>query len=134
MRLLLDENIPVSFIKQLKKAGYDVEHVNKKCKGKLDSEILDYALATKRAIVTFDSDFCGFRKREHFGIIKINGKIHNPINYLLELLNIINDSEIKNIYFQIEENNKILKEEKVYSKKKHIFKQFRRTTLFLDNI
>lgn len=130
MKLLLDENFPCGLIKDLKK-GNDVEHVLKKCKGKTDQEILAYALKNKRTILTLDSDFCGFKKREHYGIIKLSGKIKNPDIVLLELLKNIKDTEIKNVYFQIDDN-KVFREDKVYSRKRHLFKHFRRTTIFLE--
>ena len=34
MRLLLDENVPNNIMVKLKKAGHDVEHINRNCKGK----------------------------------------------------------------------------------------------------
>lgn len=129
MKLLLDENVPVSYIKELKKMGHDVEHINQYCKDFGDNEVLYYALKKKRMIITFDSDFCNFRKKEHYGIIKIDGKNNNPLQTLIKLLKIIKEDEIKDTYYQIDKN-KIYKERKILSRKKH----FQRTPIFLENI
>lgn len=132
MKLLLDENVPVDIISNLKRAGHDVEHVNKKCKGLSDNEVLEYAKKNKRTIISFDSDFCNLRKREHYGIIKVDGKIKNPVTLIIELLKQFKDKDIKNIYFQINEKS-VFKEEKKYGKKhKWIFKQFHRTYINLE--
>ena len=80
-------------------------------------------------IINFDSDFCNFRKKEHYGIIKIDGKNNNPLQTLIKILKIIKEDEIKDTYYQIDKN-KIYKERKILSRKKH----FQRTPIFLENI
>lgn len=133
MKLLLDENIPFSYLKELKKS-HDVEHINQHCKGFTDIQVLEYALKKKRMIVTLDSDFCNFRKKEHYGIIKICGDVANPLDALCELLNNIRHAEVKDVYFQIGGNKKVYKEEKLYSKKRHKFKHFKRIPIILQCI
>ena len=134
MKLLLDENVPIDIIGDLKRAGHDVEHAIRNCKQMPDDQILEYALKNKRTIISFDSDFCKLRKREHYGIIKVNGKIENPVTAIIELLNIIKSKhrEIKNLYFQINTNTAYKEEKKFGKKHKWVFKQFYRTYIKLD--
>ncbi len=131
MKLLLDENIPFSFKRDLKKAGYDVEHVIDKNQGKKDEDIFNYAVKNKKTIISYDSDYLKFRIREHYGIIKLNGKLKNPMEVLIELLNKIKTMEYKNVLYQID-LKKVICEKKVYSKRKHIFKQYVKTFFILD--
>lgn len=133
-KLLLDENIPVSVMKKLKKAGHDIEHINKKLKGKSDKEVLEYALKTKRIIVTLDCDFCGFKKIKHYGIIKVSGKLKEPETAVIEVLKKFKDVELEDVYIQID-TDRAFKEIKKYGKKrKFIFKQFQKIELKLECI
>ncbi len=129
-RLLLDENVPAPLKLKLKDAGYDVEHVNNVAKGKKDSEILEYAYKHKRTIISIDSDFCKFREKEHYGLIKISGMISNPIVPLLELLEKFKMKELKDQNFQIDPDRAYL-EIKKYTKKEE-FKQFHRIPIDLN--
>lgn len=97
-KLLLDENIPFSVMNQLKRAGHDTEHINRKCKGKSDKEVLEYAVKTKRIILTLDCDFYGFKKIKHYGIIKISGKLEEPEKAIMEVLKIFRDTGLEDIY------------------------------------
>lgn len=57
MKLLADENIPLSLIRELQEAGYDIIGVRSYCPGISDKEVLEYAHTDHRIIVTFDKDF-----------------------------------------------------------------------------
>ncbi len=132
MKLLLDENVPISLVNTLKRAGNDVEHVGQKCRGFTDVQVLEYAFNNKRTIISFDSDFCTFKKREHYGIIKVNGKLTNPGDAILELIGKINKKEVENMYYQIDLNG-AFSERKVYGKHRlKPFKQFCRQPIELD--
>lgn len=130
MRLLLDENVPINLRKELKRVGHNVEHINFAGKGMTDEEVLSYALKEKRTLISLDADFCHLKKMENYGIIKINSKLSNKINILIELLSIIKNMDMKDIYIQIDENKAYI-EEKVYSKKKHKFKHYYKRPLNL---
>lgn len=132
MSFLLDENVPVDIGKKLKKMGYKVETVNiKKLKGMSDKQVLEYAYKNKQTIISFDSDFCNFKKLNHYGIIKISGKILNPLDVIIELAEMFKKSNFENIFIQVEQKKAVV-EYKVFSKKKRIFKgQFRKMPVTL---
>ncbi len=73
MKLLLDENLPLSFVEELMKLGFSVEHVRKiGLRGKSDQEIARYALQQKAVIITKDVEFGSFvlyPKGSHYGVI-----------------------------------------------------------------
>lgn len=135
MSFLLDENVPVDFGKELKNIGYKVETVNiKKLKGMSDKQVLEYAYKNKQTIISFDSDFCGFKELNHYGIIKISGKISNPLDVIIELAKQFNKSGFENLFVQVDQK-KAFVEYKVFSKKKKIFKgQFRRMPIHLKSL
>lgn len=132
MRVLLDENVPngISFV--LKKAGHDVEHINRNCKGMKDAEVLEFAFKNRRIIITFDSDFCKFKKKNHYGIIKVNGKLAKPEEPLLELLKQLRKTDTKDVYYQIDVGS-AFKETKKYGKRRKTFlKNLYRTKIELE--
>lgn len=131
MNFLLDENVPIEFQKLLKNNGYKVEHINSKHKGMTDNEVLEYARKNKQIIISQDYDFCNLRQKEHFGIIKISGKLERPSETIIKVLANLKGQPLENVCVQIDKN-KIFKETKVYSKKKHTFKQFQRIPIYLD--
>ncbi len=132
MKLLLDENIPVGFIKDLKKAGHDVKHVLYECKGKKDREILDYAIKNKRCIVSFDADFCAFKEEKHCGIIKVSAKLDKREEALIELLSKLKGKDIADVFFQIDRKG-AFKDVKIYGKKRPwFFKQYYRENIELE--
>ena len=115
MKILLDENIPGDVKKQLKKDKYDVEHVNDHLKGKTDQEIFEYAIKTKRCIITKDIDFHKFKKLHHYGIIKIVGCMNEPYVFILKIIKDYEGNMIdKLIYLKTEE---YIEETKKYTKK-----------------
>ena len=131
MSFLLDENVPVEFQKVLKNNGYKVEHINSRHKGMTDNDVLAYAYKNKQIIISQDFDFCNLKQKKHSGIIKISGKITEHLDILLKLLMYLKDQSLKDIYIQVDKN-KIFKEVKVYSKKKHKFKHYQRIPIYLD--
>ena len=63
MKFLLDENIPKELGNFLKNKGFKIELINSnKHKGKSDKEVFEYAVKNGYTIITFDADFCSFKK------------------------------------------------------------------------
>lgn len=136
MKLLLDENVPFSFIKILKQEGYEVEHVkhNKYCRGKSDSVILEYAYKKEMTIISFDSDFCDFKRKNHFGIIKIEGKLDCKEKPLLELLKKYKNKSMKDLYFEINRKGAFVESKKYGKKRKFFFKQMAKMPIYLESL
>lgn len=57
MRLLADENFPLSAIKALRRAGHDVTWIRLDCPGAKDTAVLDLAERDGRVLLTLDKDF-----------------------------------------------------------------------------
>lgn len=57
MRLLANENFPLTSIRILKEAGYDIIAVGQDFAGILDSEVIELATKEQRTILTFDRDY-----------------------------------------------------------------------------
>lgn len=57
MKFIVNENIPVTLIVQLRKAGHDVLSVKESMRGEKDEIILEKAQSESRIIVTQDKDF-----------------------------------------------------------------------------
>lgn len=128
---MLDENIPKEIGDFLKEKGFKVESINSnKHKGKSDKEVFEYAVKNKYTIITFDADFCSFKKEYHYGIIKLNGKLKAPKEILIKVINYYKSKNIKDLFVQVESPMKMLEESKKYSKK-NIFKQFRKMPIKL---
>lgn len=128
---MLDENIPKEIGDFLKEKGFKVESINSnKHKGKSDKEVFEYAVKNKYTIITFDADFCSFKKEYHYGIIKLNGKLKAPKEILIKVINYYKSKNIKDLFVQVELPMKMIEESKKYSKK-NIFKQFRKMPIKL---
>ena len=128
---MLDENIPKEIGDFLKEKGFKVESINSnKHKGKSDKEVFEYAVKNKYTIITFDADFCSFKKKYHYGIIKLNGKLKAPKEILIKVINYYKSKNIKDLFVQVESPMKMIEESKKYSKK-NIFKQFRKMPIKL---
>ena len=56
-KLLADENIPRNVIVKLRSKGYDVLSIWESSPGISDGEVVQLAMKTGRAIITFDKDF-----------------------------------------------------------------------------
>jgi len=57
MKLLANENFPISSVRVLKEAGYDIISVGQDFAGILDSEVIEHAIKEQRTILTFDRDY-----------------------------------------------------------------------------
>lgn len=131
MKFLLDENIPKEIGNFLKNKGFKVESINSnKHKGKSDKEVFEYAEKNEYTIITFDADFCSFKKECHYGIIKLNGKLKSPEEILVKVINYYKNKGFKDLFVEVESSVKMIEESKKYSKK-NIFKQFRRMPIKL---
>lgn len=118
MKFLLDENIPKEIGDFLKEKGFKVESINSnKHKGKSDKEVFEYTVKNKYTIITFDADFCSFKKEYHYGIIKLNGKLKAPKEILIKVINYYKSKNIKDLFVQVESPMKMIEESKKYSKK-----------------
>lgn len=129
MKLLLDENFPEGFKKELSKLGHDVLHINKIKKGLKDKEVFDLAIKDKRIIISNDMDFKSYIKYKHYGIIRFNSDIYQ-FNDLYKLLNKYNYEQIKDNYIEFHKKN-IYFYKKIYSKKGK-YKQQHRIPIRLD--
>lgn len=131
MKFLLDENIPNELGNFLKNKGFKIELINSnKHKGKSDKEVFEYAVKNGYTIITFDADFCSFKKLCHCGIIKLNGKLNNPEEPLMKAINYYKDKDMKDLFIQVDSSSKMVEESKKYSKK-NVFKQFRKMPIKL---
>ena len=75
LRFLLDENIAPSVADSLRESGYDVVHVrNVGLRGAQDPDVMSFARAEQRVLVTQDAEFADIRRYPlgtHSGIIRI---------------------------------------------------------------
>ena len=92
MKLLANENFPISSVRILNNAGYDIIAVGKDFAGILDSEVIELAINENRTIITFDRDYGEliFRKgyKPQAGVIYLrwdNFLPNEPGEYLIEL-------------------------------------------------
>jgi predicted nuclease of predicted toxin-antitoxin system len=94
MKLLANENFPVSSVKVLMNAGYDIIAVGQDFAGILDSEVIELAINQHRTIITFDRDYGelifkkGYKPRA--GVIYLRWEDfqpNEPGEYLIELFN-----------------------------------------------
>lgn len=92
MKLLANENFPISSVKILENAGYDIIAVGQDFAGILDSEVIELAINEHRTIITFDRDYGEliFKKgyKPPAGVIYLrwdNFQPNEPGEYLIEL-------------------------------------------------
>jgi len=83
VRLLIDENCAqAELLSRLRAAGHDVETVVAAIgSGARDEDVVSYAVAHRRAIVTKDAaDFTGllFGRDDHAGLLLIREGVHEP--------------------------------------------------------
>lgn len=93
MKLLANENFPVSSVHILAEAGFDIVAVGRDFAGILDSEVIDLSIKENRIILTFDRDYGEliFRKgyKPQAGVIYLRWDEFGPEEpgeYLLKLL------------------------------------------------
>ena len=72
MRILVDENIPLSCVEQLAGMGHDVLDIRGTAdEGMTDEMLWGMACSEERLLITTDRGFAHNRLREHFGILII---------------------------------------------------------------
>jgi predicted nuclease of predicted toxin-antitoxin system len=57
MKLLADENFPITSVKILLQYGYDIKAIGLDWPGILDSDVINIAIKEERTIITFDRDY-----------------------------------------------------------------------------
>jgi predicted nuclease of predicted toxin-antitoxin system len=73
MDILVDENIPLMSVEQLRKMGHDVLDVRGTAEQGISDELLwNKAYQEKRLFVTTDRAFAHYRDREHHGILIVS--------------------------------------------------------------
>jgi len=92
MKLLANENFPLTSVQILKESGYDIIYIGTDFSGILDSEVMQIAIAEMRTILTFDRDYGELIFRKGFkpakGVIYLRWndfKPDEPGNYLRDL-------------------------------------------------
>ncbi len=84
MKVLVDENIPMSIVELLSSEGFEVLDLRKSVhEGKLDEFIFDYAIDNSAFFITTDKDFfhtVPWKFPEHFGVAIIALKQPNSIS------------------------------------------------------
>jgi len=72
MKVLVDENIPLTSVQELHRMGHDVLDIRgTPDEGMSDELLLKRACKEGRLLITTDRDFATFRDRKHFGILII---------------------------------------------------------------
>jgi predicted nuclease of predicted toxin-antitoxin system len=72
MKVLVDENIPLTSVQELRRMGHDILDIRgTPDEGMSDELLLKRAYEEGRLLITTDRDFASFRDREHYGILII---------------------------------------------------------------
>ncbi len=86
MNILVDENIPIMTVKELRRMGHDVRDIRgTHQEGMTDSALWNLAQQEKRLLITTDKGFAQYRMQSHYGILIIQlrrpnrKKIHDRI-------------------------------------------------------
>lgn len=73
MRILVDENIPLISVEQLREMGHDVVDIRGTSdEGMPDEHLWNKALQEKRLLITTDRGFSHYRDIEHNGILIVS--------------------------------------------------------------
>jgi len=73
MRILVDENIPLVTVEQLRRLGHDVLDIRGTADQGISDELLwNKAYQKKRLLLTTDRGFAHYRDREHYGILIVS--------------------------------------------------------------
>ena len=112
-RILIDENVPISVMKWLKKRGLTVKRVSEiDLRGARDENVARYAVKNKMIILTLDTDFAHIYYdvfRGSLGVIVVRVKPSTPF-YIIEAL----DATLKKIKLdQIQKKLAIITKRKV---------------------
>ena len=57
MKLLADENFPITSFRILFESGFDIKHIAFEMPSVADTDVTDFAISENRIILTFDSDY-----------------------------------------------------------------------------
>ena len=77
MDILVDENVPLASVKQLRRMGHDVVDVRGTADEGISDELLwNKTYAEKRLLITTDRGFARYRDRKHYGILIVS--LHRP--------------------------------------------------------
>ncbi|MEW6096927.1 MAG: DUF5615 family PIN-like protein [bacterium] len=72
MRILVDENIPLMTVNELRRLGHDVRDIRKsEDEGLLDTELWKIAQEEKSLLITTDKGFAQYHAYRHFGVLII---------------------------------------------------------------
>ncbi len=111
MKLLANENFPLTSVKILTNAGYDIKYVGKDFSGITDSEVIDLAVRGNRTILTFDRDYGmlifkkGYKPQAGVIYLRISNFLPDePGKYLIELFK-SKKLKFENMLTVISENN-----------------------------
>jgi len=92
MKLLANENFPLTSVKILEESGYDITYIGTDFSGVSDSEVMQIAIDEMRTILTFDRDYGELIFRKGFkpekGVIYLRWndfKPDAPGNYFCDL-------------------------------------------------
>ena len=81
MRILVDENMPLTTVRALRAAGHDVDDVRgTPAEGSSDDALWGRARATRRLLITTDKSFASRPGDSHFGVLIV--RVRQP-NWLL---------------------------------------------------
>jgi predicted nuclease of predicted toxin-antitoxin system len=73
MKILVDENIPLLTVEQLRKMGHDVCDIRGTSEEGISDELLwKKTCEEKRLLITTDKGFASSREKEHYGILIIS--------------------------------------------------------------
>ncbi|TFG07130.1 MAG: hypothetical protein EU539_05845 [Promethearchaeota archaeon] len=99
-KLIADENIPNSVIKQLRGKGYKIVSIREMKRGIDDEEIIKLSNKKQKAIITMDKDFgylTYYQKMNPYGIILLRINPQSPdiiYSTIMHVLNLIKSQNI----------------------------------------
>jgi predicted nuclease of predicted toxin-antitoxin system len=102
MKLLANENIPLTSVKYLSAAGCNIISIGLMCPGITDKEVMELAMREGRTIITFDRDYSeliykyGYRPNE--GVIYLRFDEYTPEFPGQLIYELINQKEIDFVY------------------------------------
>ncbi len=68
MKWLADENIPIKVVNKLRQEGFDIIRIDEIKPGLSDKQVIEIAVKTSRAVITFDKDFGKLIYREGYKV------------------------------------------------------------------
>ena len=102
-KLIVDENIPNSVIKQLRRNECEIFSIREEKKGILDEEIIKLSKEKQRPILTMDKDFgyLTFHQKLHpYGIILLRIHPQSPDVIYSSILHVLNLIKKQNIDYK----------------------------------